>query len=345
MKRGLLFLILVGCGDGKTPSVDAPVTPPIDSELADAPIDANPLETLAGTGLCLDAACTQIDPAVREYRPRFELWADTATKRRWIFLPAGSQIDTSNMDRWVFPVGTKLWKEFTRDGTRVETRMIMKVLADDDAPGAWFFATYQWNATQDDTTAVTAGVQDANGTGHDIPSRAQCHECHDGVRPTRVLGFGAIQLDDGALPFSLDDAIAANLLSAPPAGTSPHFPIPGTASERAALTYLHANCGHCHNPTSQTHDVAPMEVLLDTTKLASVQTTPTFLTTVNVDAAVPYTEDGTTYTKIIIPGDLANSALLARTTSNQSIRRMPKLGAEMIDPAGQTALRTWVNSL
>ena len=118
------------------------------------------VSTLAATGLCLDGRCEQIAPGVRSYRPRFELWSDGATKRRWIYLPPGTRIDSSNMDLWSFPVGTKLWKEFTRDGTRVETRLMEKVLASDTAVGAWSFTTFQWSSTQDSAVAVTEGVRD-----------------------------------------------------------------------------------------------------------------------------------------------------------------------------------------
>src|SRR5687767_4958187 len=75
-------------------------------------------ESLGSTGLFSDLATEQLSPGVRAYRPRYELWSDGAEKRRWILLPEGERIDTSNMDDWVFPVGTKLWKEFSRDGTR-----------------------------------------------------------------------------------------------------------------------------------------------------------------------------------------------------------------------------------
>ena len=43
-------------------------------------------------------------------------------KRRWISLPPGSAIDASDPDAWAFPVGTRLWKEFSFGGQRVETR-------------------------------------------------------------------------------------------------------------------------------------------------------------------------------------------------------------------------------
>ena len=59
------------------------------------------------------------------------------------------------MDHWEFPVGTKLWKEFTRDDgmgheVRVETRLIMRIGAD-DTEASWFYMPYAWNATNDDT--------------------------------------------------------------------------------------------------------------------------------------------------------------------------------------------------
>src|SRR5687767_11906636 len=126
MKLVLALFAVTACGDnGLTP--DAGVEPP------DAPPDAPSFDTLAGTGLCLDAGCMQISPNVREYEPRFGLWADGATKRRWLYLPPGTTIDTSDMSYWVFPIGTKVWKEFARDGTRVETRYIEKLRPEAEA--------------------------------------------------------------------------------------------------------------------------------------------------------------------------------------------------------------------
>jgi len=67
-----------------------------------------------------------VDPALRAYKPALELWADGATKQRFISIPAGIKIDTSSFDEWVFPNGTKVWKEFRLDGKRVETRLYEK---------------------------------------------------------------------------------------------------------------------------------------------------------------------------------------------------------------------------
>ena len=342
----VIVITWFGCGENR--ALPDAAEQPIDAIAFDAPPDADPLSTLAGTGLCLDSGCTQINPDAKQYEPRFQLWADTASKRRWIQLPPGTQIDNSDMNRWVFPVGTKLWKEFVRDGTRVETRFITKQLADDDAPGAWFFVTYEWNSTQDATAARIQAVTNANGTMHDIPSRSQCRDCHDSLRPSRVLGFQALQLDynAGAGLLDLEDLIAANLLSNPPAGgvAGARFQIPGNVVERTALTYLHANCGHCHNPSSPTHDVAPMDVRLDTSKLATVAITPAFVTLVDVEAAMPFFDSGINYEKLVVRGSATTSNLMFRTNAT-NFRHMPKVGSELVDPDGQTALVTWINAL
>ncbi|HWO22485.1 MAG TPA: hypothetical protein VNO30_27190 [Kofleriaceae bacterium] len=348
----VLLASAAACGDDIRPQRPdaAPGTPDAAPE-PDAAIDAppvNPLDKLAGTGLCANPECTQFSVGVREYVPRFQLWDDAATKRRWIYLPPGTKIDTTDMDYWVFPVGTKLWKEFSRDGTRVETRLLMKQIADDTTPGAWFYATYQWNQAQNDAMVVTSGVRDANGTQHDIPSRSDCRACHDRLQPTRILGFGAIQLDYDApagMP-DLDSLIADGLLSAPPAGGSPHFPLPGTAVDTTALGYLHANCGHCHNPTS---DVAmgtsPLDLRLRASMLATVADTPAYKTAVGIDASIPYTENGQMYTKLIVPQDPQISAVISRMNTTMELRFMPAVAVETVDPAGQQALVAWINSL
>lgn len=340
-----------GCGGDNNQTGDAAVDS--GGELADAALpDGNPElpPTLAGTGLCTNAACTTFAGDVLEYAPQFELWADTATKRRWIYLPPGATIDTSDMDHWKFPVGTKLWKDFTRDGTRVETRYIVKLLPDDDEIGAWFYTTYVWNAAQDATTqADVAGVPNANGTNHDVPSRQNCRECHDELKPTRVLGFGAIQLDHtpaNAALLDLEDLIATNRLSAPPTGGSAgaRFPLPGTSVDRAALGYLHANCGHCHNPTSGGFGHTPVDLRLRVGSLATVAGTPTYTSTVNV-TGISITENTMTYSTIIDTATTESSTMIVRLNSTNPVRKMPFRGSEMVDAAGQAALRAWIDSL
>ncbi len=55
--------------------------------------------------------------------------ATAPSRLGWVYLPPGATIDTSNMDEWTFPVGTKFWKEFVVAGVLTETRLLHKVSA------------------------------------------------------------------------------------------------------------------------------------------------------------------------------------------------------------------------
>ena len=102
-------------------------------------------QRLAETGLYADIATGELAADVVAYTPQFPLWSDGADKRRWIWLPPGTQIDTDDQDEWKFPDGTKLWKEFSVAGIAIETRLIEKRgPADDD----WIPISYVWNATR-----------------------------------------------------------------------------------------------------------------------------------------------------------------------------------------------------
>jgi hypothetical protein len=79
------------------------------------------------------------------FEPKYALWSDAATKRRWVYLPPGKQINTDQMDFWEFPEGTKLWKEFKRDGVLIEARLIMKK---GQGSSDWYMIAYKWKADQ-----------------------------------------------------------------------------------------------------------------------------------------------------------------------------------------------------
>ncbi len=153
------------------------------------------------------------DPALRaglmEFSPQYPLWSDGAAKRRWIYLPPGAFIDAANPDAWIFPRGTKLWKEFSH-GAAVETRYIEL-----GADGAWRFGSYVWDAEgREALLAPVAGIRDiavarAPGGHYAIPAENDCRACHEGA-PVPVLGFSALQLSsdrDPAAPHA--DAFGA----------------------------------------------------------------------------------------------------------------------------------------
>ncbi len=225
---------------------------------------------LSETGLYA-ADMVTIQPGVHPFKPNFALWSDGAEKRRWIALPDGSKIDTSDMDYWSFPTGTKLWKEFSRDGVRVETRLIAK-----QPSGTWYAVAYHWHADQKDADAVPNGVMNASGTPHDVPNSDQCLTCHSQM-PDKALGFSAIQLShdrtdpSNTLEWTLGALIEAGLLSNPPAAP---FTVPGTEAQRNLFGYLHANCGTCHNPKGTQNTQTGLDMWLKVADTANRSPSP-----------------------------------------------------------------------
>ena len=188
---------------------------------------------LSQTGLYTDIAAGALAEQAIAFTPRFPLWTDGATKRRWLLLPDGESVDTQVADDWTFPVGTRTFKEFTRDDVRVETRMNLKT------PDGWAAAAYVWNEAGDDAVIRIAGASDVSGTPHDVPSAAACMACHGG-RGDFTLGFSATQLDEQTRSALFD----AGVLSSPTEGELDLDP-----TQEAGLGYLHGNCSHCHNPS------------------------------------------------------------------------------------------------
>lgn len=143
-------------------------------------------ERLSQTGLYADIAAKQIAPGVLSFSPQYPLWSDGARKQRWIALPPGTSVDASDSDAWVFPVGTRLWKEFAFD-RRIETRFLELTAA------GWAFATYRW--LDDESDAVLAAklgeravYRLPDGVAYDLPARSDCRACHEG-NVSGVLGF------------------------------------------------------------------------------------------------------------------------------------------------------------
>ena len=198
---------------------------------------------LSETGLYSDFSARTLSSDVIRYTPRYPLWSDGAEKERFLLLPTGTQIDTSDMDNWVFPDGTKLWKEFSRDGKVIETRLLQKL---HDGKDGWFEVAYLWNETHSEAIAVPDGQENALGTSHNVPSQEDCGKCHGNVRDV-IIGVSAIQLSAADGRGALSDLSRRGLLSQPPAG---EFEVPGHGIVQDALGYMHGNCGHCHNNRS-----------------------------------------------------------------------------------------------
>jgi hypothetical protein len=289
-------------------------------------------ERLSDTGLYRDVATRELAPGVAPFTPRFPLWSDGSDKRRWISLPEGKPIDTSNPDQWLFPTGTKVWKQFSLDGVAIETRLLEK-----RGPGDtdWSALAYVWDADQRDARAAPLGEIDSHQTDHNVPAAGECAACHGGRR-SFILGFSAVQLAGVAAPGELDltGVVERGWLSDPPPS---NLVVPGNEVELGALGYLHANCSHCHNQT-RPERAGPRcfdpkddyDFTLAVGRLDAVESTPTYQTVVG---------------HAVKRGDPDDSKLYQLVGSRGMFRQMPPLATEKVDTSAVANLRAWIEGL
>jgi hypothetical protein len=366
MKRSTLALSLFGllgacrddAGDLQGASVlDSPATPSADAaapaEAAPAIDEEPPLpphcasdtkvppDALECTGLYASLAAKVIANRVKEFSPAVPLWSDGAEKKRWIYLPPGTKIDNSKPGEWMFPVGTKAWKEFSRDGRRVETRLWQKV-----QNNFWVKATYAWNL--DETAAITSpggNIPLPQGGTYHIPTPDECQQCHRG-RTDRLLGFEHVSLGlPGATGVTLQDLVAQGRLTDPPARTTLAIGDDGTGAAAAPLAWLHINCGTtCHNANSNAVAYAAGMILrLDPTKLdgRSAQEFDTLRTTIGVSGKST-TWNGRTR---IVAGNAAGSVLFQLITSRGVANQMPPIATSIVDQANDALVQAWINKM
>jgi hypothetical protein len=308
-----------------------------------APYPRPTYQRLSETGFYSDPATKTLAPSLRWFAPRYALWSDAADKQRLIALPPGTRIDTSDMNHWDFPVGTKVWKTFSRAGKPLETRLIERYGA---GPEDYWMASFVWAADLSDATLAIDGAVDVNGTDHDAPAAKLCGSCHRGDKG-RVLGFSALQLahapDSGALPapeLTLAELERLDLISrAPPAGA--RYVAPGDAPTQAALGYLHANCGHCHNELGTSWPDTQVVLRLDVDEHVPAETG---IARTTIGRALQYWRHPTLRTRVV-PGDPDNSALYVRMRERGSRNQMPPLATKHVDPAGLALIAAWITSL
>jgi hypothetical protein len=305
---------------------------------------------LADTGLYASGSAGPIAPGVRGFMPQYPLWSDGAAKSRWIYLPPGSTIDTTDSANWAFPVGTRFWKEFRFNGRKVETRFIWRATAD-----RWIFASYAWNANGTDASLAPAdglpgAAEVAPGRTHTIPGTADCQACH-GTRNPGPLGFNALQLSTDRDPNAIHGEPLApgmttiatldaeHLLSparpewrdAPP---RIHAESPRT---RAVLGYFAANCGTCHNHSG---DLTYRGPSLKHNDIGDGDAVARALLAQATTWQVPGRPDGSTrMLDAITPGA---SAMLVRMRSRQPSTQMPPLGTVIRDQAAIDAIEAWL---
>lgn len=313
---------------------------------------------LSQTG-CVDMASpAKPAPGLVPYSVRSALWSDGATKERFMRVPDGMKIHAldcavdvdackdpglggSGADEGHFemPVGSVLVKNFSIDGKHIETRLFMR-----RSTQTWKGFSYEWNDPPTEATLIPDTAEFAMGKDRPLgggaqiwhyPSRDQCLECHTKFAG-RSLGPTTAQLNsDYAYPdgtanqlqklteLGLFDVAPKNIAGYPdPAGT-------GTLEERAR-SYMQANCSICHRPGGEFSTIDMRFVTpFATTNLCGASERDT-------GTAVP--------AQRIVPGNPAMSAMSFRMHDLGDFR-MPKIGSNMVDPAGTKLIDDWITAL
>ncbi len=184
-------------------------------------------------GLYDDWSTKTVSAEFKVFGPGVVLWSDSAVKTRWVSLPPGTQIDTSDMDEWTFPVNTKFFQGISssRSGDsstpiRIETRLLWKL-----APGTWYRMMVAGPPmARPARRSSRVANMNADGNGYEVPNQLECSSCHQG-RLDNILGFEALAL---SVPRSdrVDDERARRRRpldgASPEAGALPSLATPST---------------------------------------------------------------------------------------------------------------------
>ncbi len=312
--------------------------------------------TLSSYGF-FEGDLTNLRPAasVIPYELNSPLFSDYAFKKRFIQLPAGTQMDYHATEVLTFPEGTILIKNFyypadfrkpDENKRLLETRLLLL------RGGEWRALTYVWNDEQTDAYLDVAGKTipiswtHTDGTArqvhYSVPNVNQCKGCHlkgDKIQPIgpsarqlngRLPGHSKIQLvewKENGLIAGLPEAAALPRLAA-------YEKIDEPLAQRARA-WLEINCAHCHRPdgpakTSGLHlmaEVAESNVL-------GIGKAP---------VAAGKGSGGRLFD--IVPGKPEESILQYRIESTHPGIMMPELGRTVVHEEGVALVRAWIRDM
>ena len=326
-----------GCPSGSGPglaSVDVQSGTLVDDPLAPLPDD------LADVGIYPQAPdLSSVPDTAMLYEPAWPLWSNGSDKHRYMVLPAGTSIDTTDPEAWAFPPGTLLFKTFLYDDggdgcpRPVETRLMRK-----KPEGGWDYAVYGWDVAGEraqrlDIAEPTpiAVVGEDGAFDHHVPARIECRACHESSLG-EALGVERLQLSTplhGGGVTQLETLAGQGLLSTAVTGESIEHP---DADTHALLGMLHGNCVHCHNgsagPSSSfdlRHPVA-LDNIIDRPTESSASA-----------AGIR-----------IVPGSPEDSILFlafSGETDDPEVKPMPPLGVDVRDRVSIELLRAFIENL
>jgi hypothetical protein len=335
LARGpLLAALLVssGCSSGGAEPEPKPVPTWLDQPTAELPPSMSELGLYRSLP-ALDVA----HPAAVAFRPRYELWSNGADKQRYLVLPPGGAVDTSQPQAWTFPLGSLLFKTFSApretgaEPRAVETRVLWL------QEQGWQYAVYLWDESGGDATlgdtSVTHPVSvviDGERFEHVVPAKLDCRKCHES-QAAAVIGFDELRLNAPYVddqPTQLEALHAAGVLSTLPA--APDTIEHADAQARDVLGYLHGNCAHCHNGGDGASSAFDLRHPVAFENLIGRDTEGEALAGIRV-----------------VPGQPEQSVLWQALSRAQfdDIQPMPPVGVQRADLSALSLIHQWIETL
>jgi uncharacterized repeat protein (TIGR03806 family) len=276
------------------------------------------------------------------------LFTDYATKRRFVFVPAGQTATYKADDTFDFPKGTILSKTFSYpDGARerlIETRLLV------NTGSGWVALPYVWNVAQTEAVLdVNADAVEVNWNHQNIhyviPNSNQCKECHDQSKVTGPIGPKARHLNrDLDYPDGRFNQIAywskiGILRGAPDPARAPkqavwNDPASGSLDARARA-YLEVNCAHCHSPNGSASNTGLY--------LTDLETDPMRIGFCKTPVSAGKASAGMLFDAV--RGHPELSILAHRMGSDEPKIMMPEIGRTIVHREGVDLIREWLASL
>jgi hypothetical protein len=126
--------------------------------------------------------------------------------------------------------------------------------------------------------------------------------------------------------MTIDRLVAEGRLSQAPAQP---LRLPGDTTDQNAIAYLHANCGHCHNPQRKRADrEISVHFWQEASATASVRDTPAYRTLVGSKSSALWID-----------------AVQARMQERGGPQQMPPLATKHVDRAGMAVVAAWLDRL
>lgn len=351
------FSLFTACGSDDTVYSEVP-EPPV-AEVSPVVLDLN-AEVFPYTKLSdynfFEGDMKNLDPVYKviPYDLNSSLFTDYAKKKRFVYMPAGTEATYSADGKVLeFPVGTALIKNFYYDNIApdnttklIETRLMVRKST------GWIFATYVWNSAQDEAVLNNSGsfahlsIIESGVTlnfNYRVPSAVECGSCHKlnevnmpiGVKPQNLNKmFTYTEGSKNQLTKLVGEGYLSNTNLPQQIISTVDWTDTSKSLDTRVRSYLDINCAHCHSQGTSC-DYTPMRLAF------SESGTPAAL-----GVCIEPVEFVTgSQTHIIAKKSIGRSLMHFRMSTTLQSEMMPQVGRTLVHAEAVQMLGDWINAM